>query len=134
MLKKTITYTDYNGVEREEDFYFHMSKPELLEMELTTVGGYTDMINKIIAAKDQSALLNIFKEFVFKAYGEKSPDGRQFMKSEAISKAFSETPAYSEIYMELVTDADAAARFVNGVIPEELQKKNTKSTSAKTSK
>ena len=124
MIKKTITYTDYNGLERTEDFLFNMSKAELMEMEIATVGGYADMLKKIIDAQDQPTLVQIFKKFVLSAYGEKSPDGRQFVKSEALSTAFSQTPAYSILYMELVTDANAAAEFVNGVIPEDMKQKN----------
>ena len=117
MLKKTITYTDYNGVERTEDFYFNLSQAEVMEMEMGTSGGYAEMINKIIAAQDAPTIIKIFKEFVLKAYGEKSADGRRFIKSDEISTAFAQTEAYSKLYMELATDADAAAKFVNGVMP-----------------
>ena len=123
MLKKTITYKDYFDIERTEDFYFNLSKAELLEMEMGAVGGNSEMLKKIIAAKDQATLIRIFKEFVLKAYGEKSEDGRRFIKSEELSKAFSETPAYEIIYMELVTDAQAAADFVKGVAPADISEK-----------
>lgn len=117
MLKKTMTYTDYNGVERTEDFYFNLSKAEVAEMEMGTSGGLAEMINGVVAAKDAPAILKIFKDLVLKAYGKKSPDGRRFEKSDEISKEFSETEAYSDLYIELATDADAAAEFVNGIIP-----------------
>ena len=117
MLKKTITYTDYNGVERTEDFYFNLTKAELMEMEIGTTGGMADMIKRIIDAKDAPAIIKIFKELVLKAYGEKSADGKRFMKSEEISNGFAQTEAYSQLFMELATDADAAAAFVNGIIP-----------------
>lgn len=117
MLKKTITYTDYNGVERTEDFYFNLTKAELMEMEIGTTGGMADMIKRIIDAKDAPAIIKIFKELVLKAYGEKSADGKRFVKSEEISNGFSQTEAYSQLFMELATDADAAAAFVNGIIP-----------------
>lgn len=120
MLKKTITYTDYNGVERTEDFYFHFSKAELTEMEMGTTGGYAEMIKKIVAAQDAPTLIKIFKEIVLKAHGIKSDDGKRFMKSPEIAEAFSQTEAYSMLFMELATDADAAAKFVNGIMPADL--------------
>lgn len=120
MLKKTITYNDYNGVERTEDFYFNLNEAELLEMEFGTTGGLTEMMNKIIASKDAPALIKIFKELVLKAYGEKSADGRQFNKSEERSIAFSQTAAYPIIFMELALNAEVAAEFVNGIIPKKL--------------
>lgn len=119
MLKKTITYPDYNGGSRTEDFYFHLSKAESMEMEMSTTGGLSEMIRKIVAAQDTPAIIKIFKELILKAYGEKSPDGKRFIKSEEISKAFSETEAYSILFMELATDADAAAKFVNGILPND---------------
>lgn len=119
MLKKTITYTDYNGSPRTEDFYFNLSKAESMEMEMSTTGGLSEMIRRIVAAQDTPAIIKIFKELILKAYGEKSPDGKRFIKSEEISKAFSETEAYSILFMELATDADAAAKFVNGIVPND---------------
>lgn len=120
MLKKTIEYTDYNGVERKEDFWFHLSKAELLEMEMGTTGGFAEMINKVIAAQDVPTLIKIFKELVLKAYGEKSADGKRFVKSEEISTAFSQTEAYSDLFMELATNDVAAADFIKGVIPSDI--------------
>ena len=122
MLKKTITYTDYNGNERTEDFYFNLSKAEIMEMEMSTAGGLTEMIQKIVAAQDTPAIIKVFKEIILKAYGEKSPDGKRFIKSEELSTAFSQTEAFSQLFMELATDADAAAKFVNGIIPVDLGK------------
>ena len=120
MLKKTITYTDYNQVERTEDFYFNLTKAEVMEMEMSTSGGMAEMIQRIIAAQDSPAIIKIFKELVLKAYGEKSPDGKRFIKSDEISTAFAQTEAYSNLFMELATDADAAAKFVNGIIPADV--------------
>lgn len=117
MLKKTFTYTDYNGVERTEDHYFNLSKAELMEMELSTTGGLAEMINKIVAAQDAPAIVKIFKELVLKAYGQKSDDGRRFIKSKELSDSFAQTEAYSQLFMELATNADAAAAFVNGIVP-----------------
>lgn len=123
MLKKTITYTDYNGTERTEDFYFNLTKAELMEMEMGTTGGLGEMIRKIVATQDAPAIIKIFKELVLKAYGEKSADGKRFIKSQEIAEGFAQTEAYSNLFMELATDADAAAKFVNGIVPAELSKK-----------
>ena len=121
MLKKTIAYTDYNGVERKEDFYFNLSKAEIMEMELGTAGGFAEMIQKIIDAQDGPTIVKIFKDLVLKAYGEKSADGKRFIKSEEISKGFEQTEAYSNLFMELSTDAKAASDFINGIIPVDMQ-------------
>ena len=120
MLKKTVTYTDYNGVERKEDFYFNFTKAEITEMELTTTGGLAEMIQKVIDTQDTPQIVTIFKDLVLKSYGEKSADGKRFIKNQEIRDAFSQTEAYSEIFMELATDADAAAKFVNGIVPSDL--------------
>ena len=117
MLKKTITYNDYNGNERTEDFYFNLTKAEIMEMELGTTGGLAEMLTRIVAAQDAPAIIKMFKDIVLKAYGEKSPDGKRFIKSEELSTAFSQTEAYSQLFMELATDADEAAKFVNGIVP-----------------
>lgn len=122
MLAKTITYKDYNGNERTEKFYFNMSKAEIMEMEASTSGGFAGIVQKIIEAQDTPALVQIFKDFVLKAYGEKSNDGKRFIKSPEISAAFSQTEAYSDLFVELATNAEAAAEFVNGIIPSSLQK------------
>lgn len=126
MLQKSIKYVDYNGVEREETFLFNLTKAELMEMELGTTGGLTEMIQKIIQTKDQPSIIKIFKELILKAYGEKSADGKRFIKTDEhgnpLSRAFSETEAYSNLFMELSTDDKAAAAFVNGIIPEGLSK------------
>lgn len=120
MLKKTITYTDYNDVTRTEDFYFNLSKAELMEMEMSTSGGLAEMIQKIVAAQDTPSIIKIFKELILKAYGEKSSDGKRIVKSEEISNAFAQTEAFSDLFMELATDADAASAFVNGIIPADM--------------
>ena len=122
MLKKTITYVDYNAAERTEDFYFNLSKAEVMEMEMSTSGGLAEMIKKIVAAQDAPAIIKIFKDLILKAYGEKSPDGKRFIKSEEIATSFSQTEAYSQLFMELATNADEAAKFVNGIIPAASEK------------
>ena len=117
MLKKTITYTDYNGNERTEDFYFNLSKAEITEMEMGVSGGLVEMINRIVAAQDAPEIIKIFKKLILKSYGVKGPDGKQFIKSEELSTAFSQTEAYSDLFMELATNAEKAAEFVNGIVP-----------------
>lgn len=117
MLKKTINYTDYNGTERTEDFYFNLSEAEITEMELSTTGGLAAMLENVVKAQDCPSIVKIFKEIVLKSYGEKSPDGKRFIKSKELSEAFSQTEAYTKLFMELATDADAAAAFINAVVP-----------------
>lgn len=120
MLKKTITYTDFNGVERTETFYFNLTKAELVDMEASEYG-YSDMLKQIIDSKDTKALARVFKEMVLRAYGEKSPDGRHFMKSPEIADRFAHTQAYSDIYMSLATNTEAAVEFANGIIPKDVK-------------
>ena len=122
MLAKTIKYTDYNGVERIETHYFNYNKAEIAEMELSTAGGLSEMIKKITEAQDGPSIMKLFKDIILGSYGVKSPDGKQFIKSDELSKQFSQTEAYSELFMELVTNADAAAEFVNGIVPKNAAK------------
>lgn len=126
MIKETITYEDFNGTERTEDFYFNLSKAELIEMELSTDGGFSNYINKITAAKDTKTLIMLFKKIILSSYGEKSLDGKRFIKSEEISKAFQETEAFSILFHKLAVDDGAAANFVNGLIPASLSKEISK--------
>ena len=121
MLKKTIEYTDYNDVKRKEDFYFNLTKAEIMEMELSTTGGLAEMIQKIIDTQDTPRIIKMFKDLVLKAYGEKSADGKRFIKNDDIRDGFAQTEAYSELFMELATDANAAASFVNGIVPKDLE-------------
>lgn len=124
MLKKTIKYEDYNGTQREEDFYFNLTKAELMEMEMGTTGGLAEMIDNVVKAQDAPSIIKIFKDLVLKAYGEKSPDGKRFIKVNdsgiPLSIGFSQTEAYSQLFMELATDAKAASDFVNGIIPANM--------------
>lgn len=120
MLKKTITYKDYNDVERTEDFYFNLTKAELMEMELGTTGGMAEMLKKIVAAQDGPTIIKTFKDLVLRSYGQKSPDGKRFIKNDELREAFAQTEAYSQLFMELALDADAAAKFVNGIMPGDI--------------
>ena len=109
MLKLTRTYKDYNGVSRTEDFYFNLTQAEVTELELSVDGGLVEMINRIVAAQDGKQIIAIFKDIILRAYGEKSPDGKRFIKNQELRDAFAQTEAYSDLFMELATDAEAAA-------------------------
>lgn len=122
MIKLTKTYIDFNDVERTEDFYFHMTKAEVMEMEMGTTGGMAEMIQRITAAQDIPAIMKVFKDLVLRAYGQKSPDGKRFIKNDELTEEFKQTNAYSDIFMELATDADKAAEFINGIMPKDIQK------------
>ena len=117
MLKKTITYTDYDGNERTEDFYFNLTKAEVAEMEMSYTGGMEKMLRKIVAEKDSKRIVEVFKDLILRSYGEKSADGKRFIKNQELRDAFAQTEAYSELFMELASDAEAAAAFVNGILP-----------------
>lgn len=125
MLKKEIEYTDYNGVKRKEPFYFNLTKAELMEMEMGTSGGLAEMIQRIVETQDTPGIIKIFKELILKAYGEKSADGKRFIKEDdngkPLSRAFSQTEAYSELFMELSTNDEAAIEFIKGIIPSDIE-------------
>ena len=120
MLKKTIKYIDYDGDEREEDFYFNLNKAELVQMNLNEDGGLEATLRRIISEKDIKAVGEMVREIILKSYGTKSQDGRRFVKSEEAAKAFEETVAFSELYVELLSDAEKLAAFVEGTIPQSL--------------
>lgn len=122
MLKKTVTYTDFNGVERTEDFYFNLTMQELTEMELEVEGGLTTILDKIIKAQSVPELVKYFKIILLKAYGVKSDDGRRFIKNDEVRADFESTQAFSDIYMEFANDDKAAADFVNAIMPKEGKK------------
>lgn len=122
MIKKTVTYKDFDGNERTEDFYFHLTEQELTEWELSVDGGLSGVLTRIINSKDNKKIIEIFKDLLIRSYGVKTPDGRGFIKNEEVLNDFKYTQAFSDIYMELATDDKAAADFVNGVIPESLVK------------
>ncbi len=124
MLQKTIKYKDYNGNERSKTFYFNLNKAELAEMQLTTKGGLDEMIQRIIDTQDVPKIIETFKDIILKSYGEKSADGEMFIKKDEnghkLADRFAQTEAYSELFMELSTDATAAAAFINGIIPNDI--------------
>jgi hypothetical protein len=123
MLKKTIAYVDLNGIDRKEDFYFNLSKPEIIKMQGSVKGGYDVRLKSIAADLNGVNIMEFFEDLIKRSYGEKSEDGRRFMKSEEISKAFMETPAYEVLFEELVTNDKAAADFVNSVMPADIVQK-----------
>ena len=124
MLKQKITYTDYNGVEKTETFYFNLTRAEIIEMEVTYPGGLAEEMERAMEAKDPSRLFMLFKDLIGASYGEKSPDGRRFMKSEEISRGFFECPAYDELYLKMTTDEKFAADFVKGILPLEAMQED----------
>ena len=126
MISKTISYTDFNGVERTEKFYFHLSEAELTELNVSYPGGLSSYINRISETDDQAEIVAIFKKIVSMSYGIKSDDGRRFQKSEEITRDFLETNAYSELFMELASNADAAIEFINGLVPADLAERSKK--------
>ena len=120
MIVKTVTYTDFDGNERTEDFRFIFTEAELAEMEMSLNGGLSQLLEKIVKENDNKQLIEYFKKLVIGAYGVKSLDGRNFDKSEEVKKNFAASAAYSKIFMELATDANAATEFVNGIIPANM--------------
>jgi len=126
MLVKEIKYKDYNGNERTEIAYFNLSKAELMEMELSTSGGFQQYMNRIINTQDSKELIKTFKELILKSYGIKSDDGRRFIKSKELSDEFAQTEAYSELFMELATNAQSAAEFANGIVPQDVAEEASK--------
>lgn len=130
MYKKTIEFEDFDGNLCKEDKFFHLSETELAEMELSTDGGMVKLLEKIVNEKDNSKIVEYFKMLILKSYGEKSLDGKSFIKVDSeghpLSIAFSQTAAYDALFMELATNADKAAAFVNGILPKKFQKDNLK--------
>lgn len=122
MYTKRLTYTDYNGVQRTEDFRFNLTKAELVEWEMTANGGLEVMIQGIIDAQDRAELIRIFKYLILESYGVKSPDGKRFIKSEELKEEFKQTEAYSDLFILLSSNDEEAAAFINGIVPDEMPK------------
>lgn len=130
MLKRTIKFTDYNDEEVEETFYFNLSKPELIELEVEYKGGIQATFKRLSETNDTQALFAMFKRIVLLSYGEKSEDGKRFVKSAAISDNFTQTPAYEILFMELTTDENAIVEFLKGVLPKDMQEEILKAEAA----
>lgn len=122
MLKKTITYTNFDGIEVTEDLYFNLTTTEILEMELEISGGMKKMLEDLVSTKDEKRIASVLKDVVLRSYGEKSEDGRRFIKSKQKSEEFEQTAAFSDLFVELLTDPDLATAFINGIIPQKLSK------------
>ena len=121
MIKWTIKFTDYNDNEVSEDFYFNLNKAELTDMQFKVNGAYSQFIERIVNTRDTQKLGEEFKSLILNSYGEKSDDGRRFKKSQEIRDDFEQSPAYPVLYMELLSDADKASKFVKGILPKDLQ-------------
>ncbi len=120
MLKREINFEDFNGNPSTEVFYFNISKPELIELEVEYDEGFGAMIQGVIDAKDHKTLIKRFKDIVLMAYGQKSVDGKRFIKSEQLREEFAQTAAYSALFMELATDDNAAVIFLKSVLPRDM--------------
>jgi len=118
MIKWPITYTDYNGEQQTEDFYFNLNKAEVMEMQLEANGAYSDYLQRIVDQRDGKKIAQEYRRIILKSYGEKSPDGRRFIKSDELTSAFEQTEAYSELYMQLGTNSELAKKFLEGVFPK----------------
>lgn len=120
MLKETIKYTDYNGLEREEDHYFNLTEAEIIDMDMNMSGGLRAMLEAAISAQDAKTLYTVFKDILFKSYGRKSIDGRRFEKSEELSTEFMQTEAYNVLIKRLLKDDVKAADFIKGILPQNV--------------
>lgn len=118
MRKETITYTDYNNVIRTEDFFFNLNEAELTALQYGVDGGMKEMLERIVKSKDNKQIMACFRELIAKSYGEKSPDGRRFVKSKELSEAFMQTEAYNELMLRFMTDANYSAEFINDVLAD----------------
>jgi hypothetical protein len=130
VLKKTITYTDFNDEEVVEDYYFHMNKAELVELEMSQDGGLSEWLKKVVASEDGKAIISQFKNIILSAYGKRSQDGKRFVKNQQLRDEFESSEAYSALFMELVTDTNAAIEFVNGIVPTGMAEEATKIVNA----
>lgn len=116
-------YTDYNGVERREDYYFNFTESELIDAEYDEGGSLSSILTNIVKTNDQGALIRMFKKLILKSYGEKSIDGKRFIKSEELSTQFSQTEAFNMMYMKCVTDDKFANKFIENIIPKAVTEK-----------
>lgn len=122
MLKKTITYNDYDGMERTEDFWFNLSKTELTKLDAELPGGVLGVLRKIIDKKDRKALVDFIETLILRSYGEKTLDGKRFVKTPDMAEEFMQTPAYDELFMSILSDTDSQTSFINGIIPQSMAK------------
>lgn len=120
MLKKTITYEDFNDEEVTEDLYFHLTEAEIVELQFSQKGGLKEALERMIRTQDGGTIMTEMRKMIMKSYGKRSDDGARFIKNDQVREEFESSQAYSKLFMELVTDAVAAAEFINGVVPKEL--------------
>lgn len=119
MYVKKIKYTDYNGDEREEKFYFNLNETELTKLQWSVKGGFRAMLEKIIDTQETTKVMPLLEEIITMSYGEKSVDGRRFIKKHdgvRLGEEFLETEAYNKLFVELLNDANKLAEFVNGIV------------------
>lgn len=126
MLKKTITYIDYNDQKRTEDYWFHLTKSELIELDASNEGGLETTIRKIVKETDTKRIVELVKNLVLKSYGEKSADGKRFVKSKEAAEAFMQTEAYSQLFVDLISDPDQMTAFFKGIIPQDVREQADK--------
>jgi len=120
MLKKTITYVDFNETEQKEDFYFNLSKVELTSMQFSVEGGMTAWLTKVVATGKEKDMLDVFQNFILGSVGVKSDDGRRFIKNDEVRDDFKSSPAYDVLFMELATDSKKAMEFMKGILPQDM--------------
>ena len=126
MLKKEITFTDYDGEKRTETHYFNLERNELIKLEISSIGGLEESVKRIIEARNGKEIMDTFERIILVSYGEKDLDGVHFNKSEEMSNRFKNSKAYDALFMELVTDDNAAADFINGILPDDMNVDNEK--------
>jgi hypothetical protein len=120
MLKRNITYENFNGEKCTGTFYFNISKPEIVELQYSDAAGFDEVLKKIVKADDQGGLIAIFKKLILDSYGQKSPDGERFIKNDQLREDFSQMAAYQSLFMELATSDGAAAEFIIGIFPADM--------------
>ncbi len=134
MIKKTVSFVDFNGTERSDDFYFNLTIDELIEMELSPNESLKDYLNRVIQSSDGMEIYKVFKKIVLASYGKKSDDGLRFIKSDEVRDEFSQTNAFSELLFEFMKDAESASEFINSLIPQDKIKELTSSLEASENK
>lgn len=121
MLKKQVTYKDYDGNDKTTTLYFHLNKFEWLELETYTKGGLIENLKHAIETGNAKKTIDILKKIILRSYGEKDPETGSFEKSDDIAIRFSKTDAFSELFYELAYNEEAAQSFFMGLIPVELR-------------
>lgn len=128
MLKKTVSYTDFNGVQHTEDFYFHLSKAELTNNELSE-DSISALLRSMVGTPENpknpediepAAVINILEKILIMGYGIKSEDGMFFRRLKN-PEDFKYHPAYDEIFMELMSDPDKYSAFIKGILPADVE-------------